>query len=229
MSGINKVNENYSCNWIRSGDSGPLLLLAHGAGAPMDSDFMEHLAVRLADAGVRVWRFEFDYMARRRLGASRRPPPRVRVLLEEWRHVLRLASFGEEGVFIGGKSMGGRLASLLAAGAGDEAKGLPLSGCLCFGYPFHPPGKPDRWRTDHFSALTVPTWIAQGERDPFGKREHVCEHLARGADTNPALAIEWIPDGNHDLMPPKRGVATWESNLDQAARKAAKFMFNNTN
>lgn len=203
--------------WLKEGDSGPLLLLAHGAGAPMDSRFMSALSTALVAAGVRVWRFEFSYMAGRRQGKSRRPPPAAPVLLAEWHTAITSSEAGRL-PFIGGKSLGGRMASQLVAQSATPG----VQGCLCFGYPFYPPAKPDSWRTGHFPDLSVPTWIAQGERDTFGSRERVLAHLACGLADNPE--IEWIPDGNHDFEPRKRSGATWKANLELAATRAAAFM-----
>lgn len=218
------MDESDSQNWLRSGGAGPRLLLAHGAGAPMDSEFLERLTQALSAAGVQVWRFEFSYMALRRDGLSRRPPPGAKVLLAEWRAAINAAA-GEEGIFIGGKSMGGRMASMLAANPQEGDDRLPINGCLCFGYPFHPPGKPDRWRTEHLAALAVPAWIGQGERDPFGRRERVTAHISAQARAWPGVAVDWIPEGDHDFRPPKRSPATWESNLKFAADQAAAFIF----
>lgn len=217
--------------WIKEGSEGPLLILAHGAGAPMDSPFMTQLSAALVKAGVRVWRFEFSYMAQRRQDGRRRPPPPAPRLLAEWRAVLAdptLSSANAAGVFIGGKSLGGRLASLLAAEQLLTQDRLRLNGCLCFGYPFHPPAKPAEWRTGHFPRLQIPTLIAQGERDPFGRRERVTAEMQRvdvagtGAGTNPYLF--WVPDGDHDLVPRKRSDTTWKNNLTQVATGAATFM-----
>lgn len=169
------------------------VLLAHGAGAPMDSAGMTAIAKALAGAGLRVARFEFAYMAARRSGA-RRPPPRAETLLPEYRAAIEaLAAPGA--LVIGGKSMGGRVASMLA----DElfAAGR-IAGLLCLGYPFHPPGQPDRLRTAHLEGLATPALICQGTRDPFGTREEV-----DGYPLSPAIDILWLEDGDHDLKPRK--------------------------
>ena len=113
----------------------------------------------LAAAGWRVARFEFPYMAERRRSGQKRPPDREPVLRETWLRVI--TRLGREGLVIGGKSMGGRIASLLA----DEAK---VAGLVCLGYPFHPTGKSDQLRVEHLRTIQTPTFIAQGTRDPFG-------------------------------------------------------------
>jgi len=206
-------------NSIFSGKSGPLIVLAHGAGAPMDSDAMSALADALVTAGARVMRFEFPYMQKTREDGRRRPPDREPALLAAWEDAIIFAREKMPGIplFIGGKSMGGRMATrLLASESGAEQ----VAGCLCFGYPFHPPGKLDRWRTDHFQDLSVPLWVAQGERDPFGKRAEVTAHLdgAGGPD------IYWVPDADHDLKPARRSGLSWEGVLAEMASDALNFM-----
>lgn len=192
-------------------DAAITLALAHGAGAPMDSPFMEAIALRLAAKGHRVVRFEFDYMAERRTTGRKRPPDRQPALLERWRTVIEQLG-GPQAVAIGGKSMGGRMASLIAA---ETA----VRGCLCLGYPFHPPGKPERLRTDHLPDLRCPTLIIQGTRDPFGTRDEVA---AMGLPET--LALEWIEDGNHDLAPRKASGWSVEQAWDRTAETADRFL-----
>ena len=180
-------------------EEAPLTIaLAHGAGAPMDSPFMAEV------------RFEFPYMQRRREDGKKRPPDKQEVLLDAWRRVI--AELGPERLVIGGKSMGARMASLVA----DENG---VAGLLCFGYPFHPPGKPERTRIDHLRHLATPTLIAQGTRDPFGHREEV-----RGYPLDPAIAFHWAEDGNHDLAPRKRSGYTPQGNLSAALDAADGFL-----
>jgi len=144
------------------------LILAHGAGQGMESSFMAYIAGTLARAGgVRVVRFEFPYMAEMRRTGNRKPPNREPVLLEHWNLVIdHELSAGTDArrLLIGGKSLGGRMASLIA----DERGAAAL---VCLGYPFHPPGKSDRLRTEHLRVLRTPTLICQGTRDTFGKPE----------------------------------------------------------
>ncbi len=144
------------------------ILLAHGAGAPMDSASMTATAKALAAVGFRVARFEFGYMAARRNG-QRKPPPRAETLNPEYEAAI--AELGASGpLIIGGKSMGGRVASMIA----DEAySGGRIAGLLCLGYPFHPPGKPTQLRTRHLADLRTPTLVCQGTRDEFGTRDEV--------------------------------------------------------
>jgi len=192
-------------------DDAVTLMLAHGAGAPMDSPFMTAMAARLAGRGHRVVRFEFPYMASRRLDGRRRPPDRQPALLACWRRVVD-ALGGSDRLVIGGKSMGGRMASLLAAE--DGARGL-----VCLGYPFHPPGKPERTRVEHLAALAVPTLIVQGTRDPFGTADDIA-----GYRLAPAISIAWIDDGDHDLKPRKSSGRDHDAALDEAAGAVDAFL-----
>jgi len=185
------------------------ILLAHGAGAAMDTAWMTAVAGKLAERGLRVARFEFAYMAGRRSGGSRRPPPKVTLLAEEYRAAI--AALPAEGrLIIGGKSMGGRVASLIADDLHAERR---IAGLLCLGYPFHPTGKPETLRTGHLAQLRTPTLICQGTRDPFGTQGEVA-----GYALSPAIALHWLEDGDHDLKPRKRQTGlTLDDHLSSAA------------
>jgi len=169
---------------------------------------MRAVALDLGARGVRVARFEFEYMARRSAGL-RPPPDRAPVLLERFRAaVARCGAPGE--LVIGGKSMGGRMASMLA----DE---LGVRGVLCLGYPFHPPDKPEQTRTAHLAELQTRCLIIHGTRDPFGTPDEVA-----GYTLSPRIALEWIEDGDHDLKPRRRSGhdpdAAWQQLLEASAR-----------
>ncbi len=196
---------------LRTGPQSPVLILAHGAGAPMDSEFMERIAELLAERNVGVARFEFPYMAQRRTGGSKRPPDRQPVLLDYWRQVLEQFS-RDELVFIGGKSMGGRMASLIA----DESD---VAGLVCLGYPFHPAKKPEKLRTEHLANLKTSTLIVQGSRDALGNADEVAGYEL--ADT---IDLYWLEDGDHDLKPRVRSGFTHDQHLRRAADAIASFM-----
>ena len=196
---------------------GPVLLLAHGAGAPMDSDFMTGMAGLLAGFQVHVVRFEFAYMRARGADGKRRPPSRLPALIEEFRHVI--SRFPKAPVFIGGKSMGGRVASMIAA---DPQSGKDIAGLVFLGYPFHPPGKPDALRTEHLPAITCPALVVQGERDPFGNKDDVS-----GYDLPANMQVFWSASGNHDLAPPKKSGFTVQENRRAAATAIAGFIAEN--
>ena len=191
------------------------LALTHGAGAGIDSDFMEECSRGLAGRGLRVARFEFPYMQRIRETGKKRPPDRAAVLVETWQTVIRQLKrrlqAGRKKLVIGGKSMGGRIASMVAA----EGQ---VDGLVCLGYPFHPPGKPVGKRIEHLRGIACPTLILQGERDPFGTRRDVARYrLAK------QIRVHWLTDGNHSFQPPKSSVASGEQNMAQALDEIAAF------
>lgn len=194
------------------GDNG-CLILAHGAGAPMDSEFMNEMAQRLAALGVAVIRFEFPYMAERRGNGGKRPPNPQKVLLDCWREVYRQVRPLVTGTLaIGGKSMGGRMASLVADELGADA-------LVCLGYPFYAVGKPEKPRVEHLAGLKTPTLIVQGERDALGNREAVA-----GYALSPAIEVSWLVTGDHDLKPLKASGFSHAQHLQAAAEKVAGFL-----
>lgn len=190
------------------------LLLAHGAGAPMDSAWMNAMTAALAGHDIEVVRFEFGYMAARRTG-PRKPPPRAEALLDEYRAAVSAMDEGRA-MFIGGKSLGGRVASMVAE---DLYQAGRVAGLVCLGYPFHPPGRPEKLRTAHLAGLACPALICQGERDPFGTRDEVA-----GYALSPSIAIEWLPDGDHDLSPRKASGHTLAGHQAAAAARIAGWM-----
>ncbi|MCP2225725.1 MULTISPECIES: alpha/beta family hydrolase [Pseudomonas] len=189
------------------------LILAHGAGAPMDSVWMNDMAARLADQGVNVLRFEFPYMAQRRVDGGKRPPNPAPKLLECWREVYAEVRRHVTGrLAIGGKSMGGRMASLLADELGADA-------LVCLGYPFYAVGKPEKPRVEHLAGLKTRTLIVQGERDALGNREAV-----EGYALAPGIEVFWLVAGDHDLKPLKASGLTHEQHLASAASRVAAFL-----
>ena len=186
------------------------IALAHGAGAPMDDPFLTAIAAGLGAHGLRVARFEFPYMAARRSG-KRGPPDRTPVLLDAWREAIA-ALGGARDLVLGGKSLGGRMASLLADEVG--ARGL-----VCLGYPFHPPGRPEQLRTAHLETLRTPALIVQGTRDPFGTPAEVA-----GYRLSPSIRLHWIEDGDHSLAPRKSSGRTRRDALDEAIARVAEFV-----
>lgn len=184
--------------------------LAHGAGAPMDSPFMNDVAKGIAEGGFRVARFEFPYMRARRTGGKRGAPDPPPVLRETWLDAIR--ALGAERLVVGGKSLGGRIASMVA----DEGG---VRGLVCFGYPFHPPGRPERLRTAHLAALATPALVLQGERDPFGTPEDVA-----GYRLSRAIRVVWIPDGDHSFKPRAKSGRTEADNRAFAVERAREFL-----
>jgi hypothetical protein len=178
----------------------------------MDSPFMITFAEGLGAAGFRVARFEFSYMQRRRAEGTRRPPDRAPVLLETWNAVIAELG-GGDALVIGGKSMGGRMASMIA----DQAA---VRGLVCIGYPFHAPGKtasPER--LGHMATLKTPTLIVQGSRDALGAREDV-----EGYALSPAIRIHWSEDGDHSLKPRVVSGRTEAQNIGEGVEAVVGFL-----
>lgn len=189
------------------------LLLAHGAGAAMDSAFMGAISKRLACHGFRVLRFEFPYMAARRSDGIRRPPNPQAVLLDCWRSAFQQVRLRYPGpLAIGGKSMGGRMASMLADELGADA-------LVCLGYPFHALGKADKPRVAHLAGLQTRALIVQGERDPMGNRATVEQYAL-----SPAIQLYWLEAADHDFKPLKRSGLTQGEHLEAAADAVAGFL-----
>jgi len=197
---------------LRIDGAGPdRLVLAHGAGAPMDSPFLETVACGVAAHGVQVVRFEFPYMRARRATGRRGPPDPERVLRAAWIEVIERLG-GSPGLVLGGKSLGGRIASLIAADVGPR-------GLVCLGYPFHPAGRPERLRTAHLAGLGTPTLIVQGERDALGSRDEIARYVL-----SPAIRLEFLADGDHSFEPRARSGRTTTDNLRQAIAALVAFI-----
>ena len=166
-------------------DAPVLVVLAHGAGAGMHSEFMDVAAAGLGDEDFRVCRFNFLYTEQHRKAPDRQP-----VLEDTYRAVLDAMRKTTETVVIGGKSLGGRIASMIAAA------GAPADGLVFLGYPLHPPGRPDRIRKAHLPDIKVPMLFVEGTRDPFcplATLERVRKELTA---PNELVAIE---DGDHSF------------------------------
>ena len=179
---------------------------------------MQTIADGLASRGWMIHRFAFPYMQRSRELGRRLPPDRAPVLLQCMRDVVRQLD-SPIPLFLGGKSMGGRMASLLL----DElsAEGAGILGGICLGYPFHPLGKPLQTRVDHLKVLQTPCLIVQGERDAMGRKDEVLDY-GLGAP----LQLRWIPDGDHSFVPRKSSGRSEALNLTCAVEVADEFMRN---
>ena len=192
----------YNGPQLKTGDAPLTVALAHGAGAPMDSPFMEAFAEGLAQAGFRAARFEFPYMVDRRDTGIKKPPNRAPILLDAWRDVI--GEIGADTLVIGGKSMGGRIASMVA----DE---MNVRGLVCLGYPFHGPGKPmNPERLAHLEGLKTPALFCQGTRDMLGSFEDVETYTLSNA-----ITMHWLEDGDHGFKPREKSgfteTAHWQS------------------
>ena len=200
---------------IRTGarDSELLLLFAHGSGMAMDDPLMTRVALGLAAGGIEVVRFEFPYMQARRAGDSRRPPDPDDVLTAHFRALVEQLQPRPHGVFIGGWSLGARIAAQIAAPPAVAA-------LVCVSYPFHPVGEPRaRAAVDALARQQLPTLIVQGSRDAFGNREQV-----RGYALGPSVDLHWVEDANHGLRPRARSGLCADRLLDAAIERMAAFV-----
>ncbi len=198
-------------NIIIDGEDNPItFIFAHGAGAGMDHEFMQSVAKGLAFKGIRVVRFNFPYMLKRAEDGKRRPPDRAPKLLEAYQEIIEQTDADK--LVIGGKSMGGRMASHLS-----ELDKVAAMACL--GFPFHPPGKPENYKGEHLAALQKPCLILQGERDTFGKREEFADF-----DLSDSIRVEFIPDGDHSFKPRKSSGYTEQQNIVLTVEKLSAFI-----
>ncbi|MCZ8500398.1 alpha/beta fold hydrolase [Vibrio lentus] len=198
-------------NIIIDGEDNPVtFVFAHGAGAGMDHEFMQSVAKGLAFKGIRVIRFNFPYMIKRAEDGKRRPPDRAPKLLEAYQEVIEQVDADK--LVIGGKSMGGRMASHLS-----ELDKVAAMACL--GFPFHPPGKPEKYKGEHLAELTKPCLILQGERDTFGKRDEFADF-----DLSDSIRVEFIPDGDHSFKPRKSSGYTEQQNIALTVDKLSAFI-----
>ena len=197
---------------------GPLFVFAHGAGAPASADFMETIAKGLALQGIRVARFNFPYMQQRVDNGTRRPPERAPKLIAQYQQLIANI---DQPMVIGGKSMGGRMASLVAADPATDELSVnnKIKGIACLGFPFHPANKPESLRTEHFPLIKQAVFIAQGERDKLGTKEEVASY---GLPDN--IEWLWLEDGDHDLKPRVKSGFTHQAHLQKTIISMAEFI-----
>lgn len=204
--------------WPRNLNSPPpdhhLFLFSHGSGAPMDSPFMERITEMLFEQGICAVRFEFPYMAERRTSGAKRPPPAAEKLLPDFlEKITLLKNVSKRPLFIGGKSMGGRVAAMIGCAPPKAVRGV-----ICFGYPLHPPGAPEDLRSLPLEKAVTPTLVCQGERDPFGKRDDFARFIP-----SDRVTVEWMESGDHDFVPLQSAMTTHQRNILRAAQLAAEF------
>jgi hypothetical protein len=198
---------------LRNGgdDAEVTIVLAHGAGLPMDAPFMAQVAEGLAADGHRVVRFEFPYMARARREGVRAGPDRMPVLEACFREVVAAHAAGCK-LVLAGKSMGGRVATRVA----DE---LGVRGVIAYGYPFHPPKKPKQVRTSHLQNLQTPCLVLQGTRDPLGLPEEIASYVL-----SPSIEVRTLEDGEHSFRPRKASGRTEAQNIEEAIQQSCAFI-----
>jgi len=182
-----------------------VVVLSHGAGMPMDHVYLNRVSTAIVALGLKVVRFEFPYMNERRVTGKKKFPDKMPVLEQCYSDVLdyvRKYHMAEgEPLYLAGKSLGGRVATLVA----DQ---VMVKAVFVLGYPFHPIDKPEKLRVEHLGPINTPVYIFQGERDKFGCKEEVVNYLL-GEKVN----VHWLVDGDHDLVPRVRSGFSFEQHL----------------
>jgi predicted alpha/beta-hydrolase family hydrolase len=186
-------------------------VFAHGAGAGQNSEFMQQVATGLSNDNINVIRFNFAYMQLAQDTGKRRPPAKSEILLSEFKRLIDSLD-STLPFFIGGKSMGGRMASILL----DDCMALA---CICMGYPFHPPNKPEKLRTEHLLGLAKPLLVLQGQRDSFGTPAEIASYGLPNT-----IEIEYLLDGDHSFKPRKASGATQEQHIQQIIQSSGRFI-----
>ena len=195
------------------------VLLAHGAGADMHAAALTVVADALAAARIPSLRFDFPYRR-----AGRRAPDRPPVLLAAVREAVdelaRRTRLPPERLVLGGRSMGGRIASLVA---GDPDQPVPALGLALLGYPLHPPGNPEKLRVEHFSRLPMPVLFASGTRDAFGTPAELKRHAKK---VKGAVTFCWVETGDHSFKPLKASGLSAADALETVAGAVVEFVTN---
>jgi predicted alpha/beta-hydrolase family hydrolase len=176
-----------STAWIAPEGSVATLVLAHGAGAGMDHPFMAGFARAMGEEGIATLRFNFPYLER-----GRRSPDPERVLLATWDAAFDAgrAAAADGPVLAGGKSLGGRIASMAVA------DGMPAAGLVFLGYPLHPPGKPERIRDEHLYRIEAPMLFMHGSSDPFANGDLLAQVVRKLGDR---ATLEEVEGGDHSF------------------------------
>lgn len=203
----------FSTHIDRADNEKAVFIFGHGAGAGMASGFMQDMARLLCDREITVVRFNFPYMQTMVESGKRRPPDKIDKMEAHFLTLTESVSQSTSApVYIGGKSMGGRVSTLVLESAGAD-------GAIVFGYPFHPPGKATKLRTAHLETINKPVCIIQGERDTFGTQEEV-----EGYCLSDKVTLHFMPDGDHSLKPRKASGYHLSEHLVAAADHALSFI-----
>ncbi|MFT5706443.1 MAG: putative alpha/beta-hydrolase family hydrolase [Oceanospirillaceae bacterium] len=205
---------------IEGGAGSGVVILAHGAGIPMDHPFMQQVSEQLNSIGLQVVRFEFPYMAKRRSTGKKSLPDKLPVLIASFKEVISKVKNEIKAqsnsktvpIYLAGKSLGGRIATIIACTE-------PLAGVFVYGYPFHPINKPDRLRVEHLQDINANIYIYQGERDKLGSIDEVGTYAL-----SHNVTVEWLTDGDHDLKPRVRSGFTQQQHMNSILSKIERII-----
>jgi len=202
------------------------LVFAHGAGADMSSDFIQRISLLLNQHKINVIRFNFPYMEKRAIDGKRRPPERMPKLVDDFELLLEQLDKDEQfsptlPLFVGGKSMGSRVAATFLA----EQRKLAhcVQGLVAIGYPFHPVGKPESLRLTPLMESEQSALIIQGDRDKLGNKEEVDSY-----QLPPHCQVSFLADGDHDIKPRVKSGFTHQQHLIQACVQINRFIDENS-
>lgn len=198
-------------------DAKALVIFAHGAGADMNHQYIEELVDLMNAQQLNVLRFNFPFMDKRKIDGKRRPPDRMPALVACYQDILASINTSLP-VFIGGKSMGGRVAAILA---GDNALMTThqVQGVICLGYPFHPAKKQENLRLAPLQETQLPVLILQGERDALGSELEI-----KGYEISSRCQIHFFNDGDHDLKPRVKSGYNLKQHQSAAVNKMRNFI-----
>lgn len=213
------VIENIDISTILStvSDAKALVIFAHGAGADMEHEYIQTLTTMMNQQQLNVLRFNFPYMDKRKVDGKRRPPDRMPKLIECYQTILSNINTSLP-VFIGGKSMGSRVAATIASDKALMAR-HNINGIICLGYPFHPVKKIDKLRVTPLQEAQLPIVILQGERDALGSKDEIASY-----DLPPNCLVHFFTDGDHDLKPRVKSGFTLKQHQTSAVIKMKRFI-----
>ncbi|WP_114324704.1 alpha/beta family hydrolase [Candidatus Colwellia aromaticivorans] len=197
------------------------IIFAHGAGADMHHEFMEKVSVLLNKANINVVRFNFPYMDKRIALGKRYPPDRMPKLIDCYKRVIDDFSVADSQqamlpLFIGGKSMGSRVAATIAA---DDDIAMLIQGVFCIGYPFHPTKKPEKLRLEPLQNTQRTVLILQGDRDTLGSQVEIEQY-----EVSPLCHTIFLPDGDHSLKPRVKSGYTHQQHIETAVNAIVTFI-----
>lgn len=212
---LEKSEENQIINTVENAKA--FVILAHGAGADMDHEYILELVRLLNKQQLNVLRFNFPFMDKRRLDGKRRPPDRMPALIACYHSVLAKVD-SHLPIYLAGKSMGGRVAATLAS---DKAlmNINNVKGVICLGYPFHPVKKLDKLRLSPLQETQLPVLILQGERDALGSKDDIAEYKISSK-----CQLNFFTDGDHDLKPRVKSGYTLQQHKTLAVQKMSEFI-----
>lgn len=229
--GINTIDEIQTSIKLNKakGPATALLVFAHGAGAGMDHEFIVKMSALITQQNIHVLCFNFPYMDKRKVDGKRRPPDRMPKLLASYHQLLKetalkIAAEEQLPIFVGGKSIGARVAATLFSEDNESASVEShlleaVKGIICLGYPFHPPKKTEKLRLAPLQSNNRPVCVLQGVRDSLGAKDEIKTYAL-----NKSVQVQYFEDGDHDLKPRVKSGYTQDQHMKNAAIEIRSFI-----